>query len=113
MGQHLLSEALSALGVKDKHTKREEPLQIGINPLPWPRSEIVSIPTDEGIGAQSGNGKQFAIIQADAYGASTLDVTEVQLQMVGAGATSTPIANVVDGSYGEGRRDLHPWKWQD
>jgi hypothetical protein len=113
MGQHLLSDALGALGIKDKHTKQEEPVQIGINTLPWPRSEIVSIPTDEGIGAQSGNGKQFAIIQANAYGASTLDPTEVQLQMVGGGATSTPLENVVDSSYGDRRWNLHPWKWQD
>ena len=91
MGQHLLSKALSALGVKDKQTKHKEPVQIGINTLPWPRSEIVSIPTDEGIGAQNGTGKQFAIIQADAYGASTIDPTEVQLQMVGGGATGTPL----------------------
>jgi hypothetical protein len=59
-----------------------------VNTLPWPRSEIISIPTDEGSGAQISNSKQFALVQADAFGTSTFDPTEVQLQMVGKGATS-------------------------
>jgi hypothetical protein len=100
------------LGVKDKHTKSAETIQVGINTLPWSRSEIVSIPTDEGIGAQSGDGKQFAIVQTDAYGTSTLDPPEIQLQMVGGGATSTlPCVNLVNCSHREGRWDFHSWKW--
>jgi hypothetical protein len=84
----LVSEALSALGVKDSSTK-DEKVQVAINTLPWPRSEIVTLKHGDGEGAQKAGNKQFAIAATDAYGTTALDPVEIQLQMVGKGATST------------------------
>jgi hypothetical protein len=79
---------LNALGFKDKLTRQEEKVQIAINTLPWPRSEIVSLPADEEISAQKSGDKKFAIVSTDAFGSSTIDSMDIQLQRVGRGATS-------------------------
>lgn len=91
----MLSEALNALGFKDKTTLRNEKVQVAINTLPWPRSEIVSLSTGEGIGAQKNGEKQYAVVTTEACGSSTLDPTKVQLEMVGRGATSTPLPQLL------------------
>jgi hypothetical protein len=85
----LLSEALNALGVKDKHTRKEEEVQVAINTLPWPRSEIIAISEGEGLGAQSGPGQLYALVETDAFSSSVLHSTDHQIQMVGQAATST------------------------
>jgi len=90
-GEHLLSEALAALGLKDKRTRIEEKVQVAINTLPWARSEVISIPTEHGIGAQgSGDANQFAIVETSAFGTSLFSSTDVQLNIVGKGAYSIP-----------------------
>ena len=76
------------MGFKDKTTRQEEKVQVAINTLPWPRSEIVSLQLGEGIGAQNEGSEQFAIVQTNAFGVGTLEPPEIQLQMVGRGATS-------------------------
>jgi hypothetical protein len=92
-GERLLTEALNALGVKNKLTRQDEKVQIAINTLPWPRSEIVALSPDEGIGAQKGT-KQFAIVQTGPFCSSVIDPVQVQLNTVGRGATSTTTSNL-------------------
>lgn len=75
------------MGFKDKITLQEEKVQVAINTLPWPRSEIVSLSGKE-IGPQKNGRKQYAVVSTDAFGSTTLDPIEVQRQMVGRGATS-------------------------
>lgn len=80
---------MDALGIKDKPSKEKGYQQVGINTLPWPRAEIVSFPEEMGVGAQgTGMGGQLAIVQGDAFSAEVVDSPEVQLQMIGGGATS-------------------------
>jgi hypothetical protein len=88
-GRKLVSEALNALGVKDAATYQNGNVQVAINTLPWPRSEIITMKKGEGLGAQKSGTKQYAIACAEAYGATVLDPIEFQVQMVGKGATST------------------------
>lgn len=87
-GQQLLSEALNALGFKDK-VNHQEKLQVAINTLPWPRSEIVPLSTSDELGARKDGGQRYAVVSTEAFGASTLDPVRIQHQMVGRGATST------------------------
>lgn len=68
-------------------TRREEKIQVAINTLPWPRSEIVSLHT--GAEAKKEGPKQYGIAQVDALGTCAFDPIEVQHRMVGRGATST------------------------
>lgn len=81
---------MNALGIKDKNSPQEGKVQVAINTLPWPRSEIVSFKTGEGIGAQKEGTEQFAIAQTGAFGVTTMGLPEAQLQMVGRGAYSNP-----------------------
>ena len=79
------------MGVKDKLTHQEEKVKVAINTLPWPRSEIISIPADEILGAQKDDKKQFAVVSAEAFASKVLDPPTIQLQTVGKGAHSTPL----------------------
>jgi alpha-mannosidase len=87
-GQKLLSDTLNALGFKDTTTRQEEKVQVAINTLAWPRSEIVPLSTDE-LGDQKEGDKKYAVVSTESFGITTLDPIEVQHQMVGSGATST------------------------
>ena len=88
-GEKLVSEALNALGVKDSATRKNEKLPVAINTLPWPRSEVVALNQGEGLGAQEAGNKQYAIASTNAYGTTVLDPIDIQLQIVGKGATIT------------------------
>jgi hypothetical protein len=83
----LLGEALNALGFKDKSTVQEGKVQVAINSLPWPRSEIVPLWASDEISAQKG-AEQYAVVSTKAFGATALDSPELQHKMIGRGATS-------------------------
>ena len=85
----MVSEALNALGVKDSTTHKDEKVQVAINTLPWPRSEVVVLNAGEGLGTQDAGTKQYAIASTNAYGTTVLDPIDIQLQIVGKGATIT------------------------
>jgi hypothetical protein len=71
-GERLLTEALNALGIKDKQTTSEESTPVVINTLPWPRSEIIPI-KDDMISTQKSVGKNFVVGKAGGFTSEIID----------------------------------------
>ena len=86
-----MSEALKALGVKDKHTRSAEQFPVIVNTLPWPRSAIVPVSEDKSICAQNTNERKYAAVKAGALATDVIESVNEQMSALCHGkATSTP-----------------------
>jgi hypothetical protein len=84
-GQRLLSEALSALGFKDEHTRTMEKIPVVMNTLPWPRSAVVPVSTDSDVAIQHSKDKQYALVRAGALATDPIVWSGAQIKAINQG----------------------------